>query len=712
MADVANANIPDVSSDLRDKLLGHKTVLIWAGLFALIGLTLLIQHTAPDTLTAPEHALLPVADWLNQFLDWFAALFQPVLRTISAGLAFVLNQINAILAGTPWIVTVLAVLVIGHFAGGWRFVIPSALALLYILVTGYWVPTMSTWALVFVATPLSILLGLALGIAAFKVRALTHPITVSLDLMQTVPMFAYLIPVLILFGFGPVPGLVATVIYATPPMVRNVYCGLEKVPNSLVESGQMAGCSPLQMMWSIELPSALPSIMLGINQTIMMALSMVVIAAVIGGFNDIGWLVLSEMRKAEFGNCVLAGLVVVFTAVIMDRFSAGIAKRVRTPHHASEAPLPLRYPHLSIGIALLVGAYLLSLAVPALGDYPKSLTFHPAEYLDDAVAWFTSQTYAYTDAIKAFFLYGLLLPLKIGLKETVNPFTWGFEPGPLFFAGYFALVAAAVAAARYFAGWQLALGVTLLGLYYFFGATELPWPAFVATIAVIGWQTGGWRVASIVLGACAFVLVTGIWGATMLSFYLASGAVLVAFLLGTALGVWAAINDRVSAVLRPINDTIQTIPLFVFLIPIIMVFLVGDFSGMLAIAIYAIVPAIRYTEHGIRNVSPTAREAAAALGCSRMQQLLQVELPLALPDIMLGFNQTVLLGLAMLSITALIGTTGLEQLVYEALAQADFGKGMVAGLGLALIAIVTDRITRGWVDSQRRAMGMARRNGL
>jgi glycine betaine/proline transport system permease protein len=170
--------------------------------------------------------------------------------------------------------------------------------------------------------------------------------------------------------------------------------------------------------------------------------------------------------------------------------------------------------------------------------------------------------------------------------------------------------------------------------------------------------------------------------------------------------VWAAMNDRVSAFLRPINDTLQTMPIFVFLIPAVMVFLVGEFTALIAVIMYAIVPSIRYTEHGIRNVPAHVVEAARSFGATRRQLLWQVQLPLALPEIMLGLNQTIMMGLAMVIVAALVGARGLGQEVMVALTWADTGYGAVSGLSVALIAIVTDRIIQSWSRRRKAALGM------
>ena len=171
---------------------------------------------------------------------------------------------------------------------------------------------------------------------------------------------------------------------------------------------------------------------------------------------------------------------------------------------------------------------------------------------------------------------------------------------------------------------------------------------------------------------------------------------IISFILGSSLGIWAAHNDKVSAFMRPINDTMQTMPSFVILIPFVMFFGIGEFTALLAIIAYAFVPAMRYTEHGLRNLPETVIEAARMIGCSQAQLLWKVKIPLAMPVIMLGLNQTIMFGLAMLVIAALVGTTGLGQLIYIGLSKADFGTGMISGVSIALIAIIFDRTTQAW----------------
>jgi len=210
------------------------------------------------------------------------------------------------------------------------------------------------------------------------------------------------------------------------------------------------------------------------------------------------------------------------------------------------------------------------------------------------------------------------------------------------------------------------------------------------------WRVADARMALAALAALAFALLSGLWLQTMMSIYLCALAVLLCLLFGGTIGLWAAHSDRVSALVRPFNDALQTMPQFVFLIPALMFFKVGELTALIAVMLYAIVPPIRYVEHGLRHVPAHVVEAAVQSGCTPSQLLWLVKLPLALPTIMLGVNQTIMAALSMLAISALVGTRDLGQQVYIALGKADAGLGLTAGLMIALIAMVSDRTIRTW----------------
>jgi glycine betaine/proline transport system permease protein len=600
-------------------------------------------------------------------------------------------------------VAVLICACLGYLASGWRLAAFCTVALLYIVVTGYWEKTALTLASVLVAVPLSVFFGLMIGIWGFRSRAARRAIEPALDLMQTIPFFSYLIPILVLFGIGPVVGMTASAIYAIPPMVRNVMLGLERVPPDIVESGLMSGSNGRQLLWWVQLPSSLPTILIGINQTVMAGLSMVVIAAMVGGVDDIGLEVYNTMRQAKFGQSLLAGLVIALLAMITDRISRGFASKQQDAAGGRGADRRV----ILVALGAIIAVIVLAAFVPALHSYPEAWVFYPAGAMNDALDWFTRTFFTLTSALKAWTTYYLMLPLKIGLVGSVRPSFWGFAMGPAVTATFAGLAALLCLMAARIGGWGWALSAAVLAIFYYHGTTGVPWPAFMLLTGVLAWQVGGLRILTLTLASLLFILVAGMWTGAMISVELSAVGVLFSFGLGSGLGIWAAVDDRVSAFLRPICDTLQTMPIFVFLIPAIMVFLVGEFTALVAIVMYAIVPSIRYTEHGIRNVPAEIVEAATAMGTTRRQRLWQVQLPLALPEIMLGLNQTIMMALAMVVVAALVGARGLGEQVMIALNQANSGTGIVSGLAIAGLAIVTDRIIQSWSSSRKKALGLA-----
>lgn len=654
----------------------------------------------------PEGWEMPVSAWFNSFMEWFVPTFQWFFQGLAWLIGWPLKLIETTLGWLPWPATIAVFATVAYLANGWRLALFTGLAFFYMVVTGYWDESMKTLSLVFVSVPMAVTSGLFIGIWASNSKRVNRIVQPILDLMQTVPTFAYLIPILLLFGFGPVVGMIASTIYAIPPMVRSVILGLNRVPSDIIESGLMSGCTKRQLLWWVRVPTAMPTIMIGVNQAIMLALSMVIIAAIIGGSDDIGWEVLSTMRKAQFGESVLSGVVVALIAMVMDRISRKFSDRSHLTH-ATEATFWQRHRYLLIAAATVAVFVLLAQFIPALKSYPESLLFYPADVINDGLSYITVNYWYVLKAIKEFFVFFLLFPSQIGLRGAVQPYTWGFEMTPVLSAG-FAIITAALA---YYLGkkwgWRAAVAVVVLFGNWYFGITTTPWPVVILVISAIAWQVGGWRVALFASLSLLFMLLSGVWKEAMLSLYLCAAAVVTCFIVGGMIGVWAAQNDRVSAFVRPINDTLQTIPLFVLLIPVLMFFQVGEFTAYLAIVAFAIVPSIRYTEHGLRNVSHEIVEAGVSMGCTKRQMFWQIKLPLALPEIALGLNQTIMFALAMLVIAALVGTRGLGQEIYAALGRADAGAGMVAGLAMALIAMVADRICQSWSAKKKAELGMS-----
>ena len=654
-----------------------------------------LEPVAPWLVKFPTAWTVPAADWIGAGLTWFLDVIKPAMRVISAILAYPMAWANTLFTGMPWPLLIGLVTAVGWFIGGFWMAALGFVGLGFVLATGYWLEGMATLALVAVSVPLALFTGGVIGVLANEFPRFKNAIQTILDVMQTVPTFAYLTPLLFLFGFGPVVGLIASAIYAAPPMARNVILGLERVESDIKEAAIMSGGTRLQQLFLIEIPSAKTQIMVGVNQCLMAALSMVIIAAVIGGFKDIGWEVLLTMRKAYFGPSLMAGMVIVIFAMIIDRYSSKLASdRVR---------YSLR---VAVGIAL-TGVIVALATWRSLPDPSGITVLEPvSDWLDTSLTAFLRENGTGLDGLKNGAMFYGLLPLKIGLDGAVLPFTWGFSwTGGMSMALFAA--AAAVGLLLAMRG-RATLGITIVILAGIIetGVAELPWPFVLAGAAAIGWVSGGRKLAVFALAMLALILFSGLWERALLSLYMSGAAVLTCAVVGGAIGLLCAISPLAWRIVLPICDMLQTIPLFVFLIPVLMFFQIGEFSAFLAICLYAIVPMIRYTRHGLINTPEELIEAAVSSGATQWQTMVEVRAPYAAPTILLGLNQTILYAFAMLVIAALIGTTGLGQSIYGALAQADVGLGIASGAAMAILALVADRLVQGFAEERRQALGL------
>ncbi len=653
----------------------------------------------------PDDLIMPLASWLNAIMDWIVEHLGWFFLGISWLLEWPIRAVRWLLHSLPWIVTVFLFCLVAYAASGWRLAAFTLAACLYALVIGYWSESMNTLSLVAISVPMAILTGFAFGVWGFFSDRAERVIIPMLDVLQTVPVFAYLLPILMLFGFGTVVGLIASVLYSFPPMVRNTIVGLRGVPQEVIESGLMSGATPGQLFWQVRVTSSLRQLLLGVNQATMASLSMVIIASIIGGTADIGWEVLTTIRKAQFGESLLAGLVIALMAMVIDRITSGLAAR-SSVYDPGRKSFIQRYRNWVIAPAGAVAFYLLAQGSSILDEWPRGWEISPAQVMNDGLTYLVVNYRDQIETVKNFAFFFVMLPAKIGLQQAVSPFTWGFELALVhkivFAAGMIAL--AAFCAVR----WNNRMGIAILlfAIFFYFGLTAMPWPALLLICSAVGWKLGGPHLGLGTLLGLGFIVVTGTWPQAMLSVYLCGIAVIISFTIGTAIGIWAAHNDTVSSIFRPINDTLQTMPLFVILIPFVMIYKIGEFTALLSIIAYAIVPAIRYAEHGLRNLPNNVIEAARMMGATKRQMLWQVEVPLALPVMMLGLNQTIMFGIAMLVIAALVGTNGLEQIVYIGLSDGDFGVGIIAGVGMAIIAIIIDRMTRAWTRRRQEALGM------
>lgn len=270
--------------------------------------------------------LLPLGALVNDavklLLEQGGGLFD-VIGALVEGFS---SHIEAVLLAIPSWLVMIAVMALGVWRLNWRFGLFALASLLVIRITGFWDQTAVTLALVFSATLISIVVGVPLGILSARsdrFNALLRPV---LDFMQTMPAFVYLIPAAMLFGLGRVPGILATVVFAMPPVVRLTALGIRQVSSEQVEAGQAFGCTSMQLLWKVQLPIALPTLMAGVNQTIMMALSMVIIASMVGA-GGLGNEVLSSIQRLDIGLGFESGLSVVLLAIILDRLTESFGAR-------------------------------------------------------------------------------------------------------------------------------------------------------------------------------------------------------------------------------------------------------------------------------------------------------------------------------------------------------------------------------------------------
>ena len=286
-------------------------------------------QAAPEYLRdfpAPRVIQRATAKWIDGVVDWMVVNFEAFFATITAGLREVLNLIEALFIGIPWPVAVVLIVVLSWRAAGWRVGLFSMAALAYLGLFGYWEKSMSTLALVMASALLCIVIGTPIGIWCgkdAKVYAVVKPV---LDFMQTMPSFVYLIPAVAFFSIGKPPGVFATVIFAMPPMIRLAALGIQQVPHDVREAALAFGTPPWKLLVKVELPLSAPSMLAGMNQTIMMSLSMVIIASMIGA-GGLGYDVLIALRRLNSGEGMLAGTAIVVCAMILDRIIQGRRSR-------------------------------------------------------------------------------------------------------------------------------------------------------------------------------------------------------------------------------------------------------------------------------------------------------------------------------------------------------------------------------------------------
>ncbi|WP_371566135.1 ABC transporter permease [Streptomyces canus] len=580
-------------------------------------------------LTSP---LSKASDWIIDNRDSHP-LFLYFFGYVSNAVVISVRAVYLVLLGAGWAgVTAFGALVAWRVAGV-RLAVGTTAAFLACGLLGMWVPTMQTLALMVVAVLASVVVGVLLGLAAGLSRRMDKVLRPVLDTMQVMPAYAYLLPVVLVFGMGVPAAVLATVVYAAPPMARLTALGLQGADKEVLEAVESLGTTARQRLLTARIPLARKELLLGLNQTIMMALSMAVIASVIGAAG-LGDRVYQALASVDVGAALAAGIPIVLLAVVLDRVTGAAGDGTEPRGRAGWA-------------YALAGAVVVAVAGRLLGrlDWPDAWTLNIAEPVNRAVDWMTDHLYSG-------------VPVFGGTADWAGHFTtWVLDPVRD-------------------------------------GLQGLPWWSVLLIVATLAWLIGTWRTALTAVLAMAAIGVLGVWTPALDTLSQVLAAVAVTLVLGFATAVAAARSDRVERLLRPVLDVFQTMPQFVYLIPVVALFGVGRAPAAAAAVVYALPAVVRITTQGLRQVDPAAMESSRSLGATSWQQLRQVQLPLARPALLLAVNQGVVLVLAVVVIGGLVGGGALGYDTVFGLAQGDLATGLVAGAAIVCLGLMLDRVTQ------------------
>ncbi|MBL3667858.1 ABC transporter permease subunit [Streptomyces sp. M2CJ-2] len=631
----------------RSGLLGHLAVrkllllTVAAGVLVPFAVARWAGGSWPEALTVDVSGpLAETSDWIIDNRDSHP-LFLYFFGHVSNVVVVTVRVVYLALLAVGWAgVTALAGLVAWRVAGI-RLALGTAVAFLACGLLGMWVPTMQTLALMVVAVTASVVVGALLGLAAGLFDRMDRVLRPVLDTMQVLPAFAYLLPVVLIFGIGVPAAVLATVVYAAPPMARLTALGLRGADKEVLEAVESLGTTSRQRLLTARIPLARKELLLGLNQTIMMALSMAVIASVIGA-GGLGDRVYQALASVDVGAALAAGIPIVLLAVVLDRVTGAAGANL------GRAPRPRTH-----WLYVVAGAAAVAVAgrLTARLEWPDGWVVSIIEPVNRAVGWMTDHLYSG-------------VPVIGGTADWAARFTtWVLDP-------------------------------IRDGLQW------LPWWSVLLVVAALAWLIGTWRTALTAVLAMAAIGVLGVWNPALDTLSQVLAAVAVTLVIGFATGIAAARSDRVDRLLRPVLDVFQTMPQFVYLIPVVALFGVGRAPAVAAAVVYALPAVVRITAQGLRQVDPAALESARSLGATSAQQLRQVQLPLARPALLLAVNQGVVLVLAVVIIGGMVGGGALGYDVVFGLAQGDLATGLVAGAAIVCLGLMLDRVTQ---PTERRA---------
>jgi len=561
------------------------------------------------------------------------------------------------LPGIPWTIVTAGAIILGYKLNGKGLAIFAAITMIYISVFGQWKPSMETLSFVLVAAPVSFFLGLVLGIWSYRSKRVEAALNPILNVMQTMPHYSYIVVIMVMFGIGDHAGAIATIIFATPPMVRLTLLGLRKVSPEVVQAGKMSGCNEFQLLFKVLIPTARRDILIGVNQVIMQCLAMAVIASFIGA-KGLGWNLLLALNQLRIGLALEAGICISLIAVLLDKMSLAWAHK-QTDYFAN---LNFFQRH-KYGL-FFVGAVIVGLILASFGSF----------------------------YFKEGFNYLYEVPHNKGISG--EPF-WNAGVDWIWDTFFFQL--------KIFNTWLIVDVLQPMRAAYL----RMPIVATFVLVMGTGYIIGGIRSALVVGGFTLFIALSPWWDRALVTAYMATFGVIASGIIGVTTGSLCAQNTTSTKIALGVCDTLQTFPSFVYLIPVMMLFGITDTSVLIAVIIYATIPATRYTIEGLRSVPPALHDAASMSGVTRIQRLFQIDFPLAFPHIMLGINQTVVFALFMVIIGAFIGTEDLGQYIMKALSDLKGGgKALILGLCVAFMGLAVDNLIRTWANKRKKLLGL------
>lgn len=618
--------------------------------FLLAALALVIFRAAlpAGLIRLPEAMVLPFADWINAAFAFARDELglMTVTRAFSDMVEACLDVTANLLYGKsrwphigpiPWLVIAATAGMAGYALGGIRLALLAGGTFAWIAVMGQWKWAMETLSVIVVAVPFSVAFGLLVGTLAWRFSLAERILNPILNIAQSLPHFAYMIPVVVFIGVGPKAGAIVTIIFSVPPMIRMTLLGLRGVSPEIIESGKMSGTTRWQLMTRVRLPTARTEILIGVNQVIMQSLAMVVLASFIG-MPGLGQKLLQLLQALKIGLSVEIGITIVLLAIVLDRMSKAWA--VKQPEHTTGSWLH-RHRLLVIWLGLVALGFALAWVHPYFAEVERKQALSMAGPVDAAVGVLIEMISPVTDWLRWFLITWVLIPLR-------DAFLW------------------------------------------------LPTAAVLLALAGIGWRVGGLRSALVCLAFALPIALSGWWDRAMITVYTVFVSVALALVIGVPLGLLGAANDVRARRFLLVCDSAQTFPSFIYLIPVIMLFGVNDVAVIAAVVVFATVPIVRYTIEGLRGIPPEIVESAQMSGASPAQLLFHVKLPLAMPTLVVGANQSIMFSLFMVIIAAFIGTQDLGQEMQRALSSTDVGKGLVLGFAVAFMGLLADHLLLKW----------------